>query len=56
MTTSWVIVERATGNAVLETFSKTVVDAVKQDKYKAVPIREYLASLNHAKPEGAKPV
>lgn len=48
MTTSWVIRERATGRVVCETFSRRVVDAINAEKYEAVPIHEYLVSLNAA--------
>lgn len=45
-TSSWVIVEIATGKAVLETFNPKIADAINPDKYRAVPIIEWLASLN----------
>lgn len=43
---SWVIVSKATGQAVMETFRKSTADAVNLDKYRVVPIGEWLASLN----------
>jgi hypothetical protein len=43
---SWVIIEIATGNAIFETFNKITASAVNANKYKAVPILEYLQSLN----------
>ncbi len=43
---SWVIVRKSTGEAVLETFCRTVADKVNTDAYNVVPIGEYLASLN----------
>lgn len=46
MTTSWVIVEKATGKAILETYHARTVAALNNDKYEARPIREYLAGLN----------
>ena len=47
-TSSWVIVSRATGHAVMETFSRATVDKINTEKYQAVPILEYLQSLNKA--------
>jgi hypothetical protein len=53
---SWVIVEKATGKAVLETFNPKVVANLNTAKYKAVPIGEYLGSLNRAlRRQNAKP-
>lgn len=43
---SWVILSKETGKAVLETFSAKVVSSVNTEKYHAVPIMEYLQSLN----------
>lgn len=45
-TASWVIRNKETGEAVLETFDKAKVDALNTDKYEAVPIQEYLGSIN----------
>lgn len=45
-TASWVIVSFATGQAVLETYSEAVAQAINTDKYKAVPIYDWLASIN----------
>lgn len=45
-TASWVIREKATGKVLFETFDKKKVDALNIAKYEAVPIGEYLASLN----------
>ena len=45
-TASWVIVDKATGNGIAETFLKHVAEAVNVNKYRAVPIQEYLADLN----------
>jgi hypothetical protein len=47
-TASWVIVERATGKAALETFSASVADKVNREKYDVLPILEYLQQLNAA--------
>ncbi len=46
MTTSWVVVSKSTGKAILETFNKGTADAVNREKYDVVPIGKYLASLN----------
>lgn len=45
-TASWVIREKATGNVIMETYDRAKVDALNTKKYEAVPILEYLASLN----------
>lgn len=45
MTTSWVIV-RHTGEVVMETFDPKLVKLVNTKVAKAVPIMEYLQSLN----------
>lgn len=45
-TASWVIREKKTGKVILETFDKRKVDALNVAKYEAVPILEYLGSLN----------
>lgn len=43
---SYVIVSKETGKAVFETFEKKIADAINTEKYKAVPILEYLYNLN----------
>jgi predicted RNA methylase len=43
---SWVLREKATGKVVMETFDRKKVEALNTEKYEAVPIGEYLASLN----------
>ena len=43
---SWVIRNRATGAVLFETFDQRVVDRLNRAKYEAVPIAQYLASLN----------
>lgn len=50
---SWVIREKTTGEVVMETFDRAKVDRLNTSKYEAVPIREYLASLNQ--PPDASP-
>lgn len=47
---SWVVVSKDTGEAVLETFSRAVIQAVNLDCYRVVPIMEWLKSLN-SKPQ-----
>lgn len=45
---SWVICNKLTGKAVFETFSKNTADAINAgSQFRAVPIMEYLQSLNH---------
>ena len=44
--TSWVVISKETGQAVLETFSRKTADAVNLDRYRVVPILEWLGSLN----------
>lgn len=46
-TASWIIREKATGRVICETFERRTVDALNTAKYEAVPILEYLQSLNH---------
>lgn len=43
---SWVVVDRTTGKAVLETFSRIVADAINQNRYSVVTAAAWLASLN----------
>lgn len=45
-TASWVILEKQTGKVIMETFDKKKVDALNLANYEAVPIIEYLGSLN----------
>ena len=45
---SWVIREKATGRALFETFSRKLAGAVNTQKYEAVPILQYLGSINAA--------
>lgn len=45
-TESWVVVRKATSEAVLETFSRKVADAINLEKYEVVPILEWIYSLN----------
>jgi hypothetical protein len=43
---SWVIREKSTGKVICETFNPRVVAALNVDKYEAVPILQYLVSIN----------
>lgn len=45
-TASWIIVNKATNQAVFETFNENTARAVNERLYKAVPILEWLQSLN----------
>lgn len=42
-TASWVIVERATGKPIMETFRADWVARLRTDRFEAVPILEWLA-------------
>lgn len=43
---SWVIVRLFDGAAILETFNALIVSRLNPDKYRAVPIGQYLGTLN----------
>jgi acyl-ACP thioesterase len=45
-TASWVIVNTETNEPVCETYSDKLVQALNTNKYKAVPILEWLQSIN----------
>ena len=45
-TSSWVIREITTKNVIMETFERQHVDKLNTTKYEAIPILEYLQSLN----------
>jgi len=45
-TASWVVVRISDNQPILETFSPEVVAALNTEKYKAIPIYEWLASIN----------
>lgn len=45
-TASWVIKRRADGAVMFETYSEATARAINTEKYEAVPILEYLQSLN----------
>jgi hypothetical protein len=46
MTASWVLVRLADNKAIAETYLRHVAAAINTEKYKAVPVGEYLADLN----------
>lgn len=43
---SWVIVDRSTNAAVLEIYQESLLPHLDTEKYKAVPILQYLENLN----------
>jgi hypothetical protein len=43
---SWVIVNRTTGEAVLETWSEKVTAAINTNKYQVLTAYDYLCKLN----------
>lgn len=43
---SYVIVDKRTGQSVCEIWQKSVADKINTDKYRAVPIMEYLQQIN----------
>jgi hypothetical protein len=45
-TASWVIRKRDTGEVIMETFNKQIIEKLNAEKYEAIPILEYLQSLN----------
>lgn len=50
---SWVIITK-TGQAVCEIFDGNLVKALDTEKYKAVPIIDYLAALNRHEKDKAQ--
>ena len=47
-TASWIIVDKQTRKAVMETFDKATADAVNRDKFDVLPALEYLQQLNRS--------
>lgn len=45
-TYSWVIVHLETGEPILETYNKELISCFRPEKFKVVPILEWLQSLN----------
>lgn len=43
---SWIITDKATGKAVMETFSPKVAAAINRERYLVQTAREYLEALN----------
>ena len=43
---SWVVVDKKTGTAIFETYVEKTAMGIDADKYTAVPILEYLQSIN----------
>lgn len=43
---SWMIVNKVTGEVITEIFNQEIIDLVNKEKYKAIPAKEYLASLS----------
>ena len=43
---SWVIIDKETGKAVMETFNQKTADAVNTEKFDVMPIKDYLYALN----------
>jgi len=48
-TASWVIRRISTGEVLFETYNPKLVEALNKQRYEAVPILDYLASLNGRK-------
>lgn len=45
-TASWVIVDRATNKAILETFSPTTAAAINTNAYEVLPVLDWLQRIN----------
>jgi hypothetical protein len=45
-TASWVIVDNETNKPLFETFSKKIASSINKNRYKAIPILEYLQNFN----------
>jgi hypothetical protein len=43
---SWIIVDRRTGEAVMETFSRRIADMINLEKFEVVPVLDWLQRLN----------
>jgi hypothetical protein len=43
---SWIIRDKTTGEVLFETFDRRKIDALNTEKYEAVPVQQYLASIN----------
>lgn len=51
-TTSWIIINKATRQAVFETFNENTAKAVNTRLYEAIPALQYLQQLNRTIKEG----
>lgn len=45
---SWIIVSRATGKSVLETFNRSTAERVNQERYEVLTAAQYLGRFNRA--------
>ena len=45
---SWVVVDKQTGAAVLETYSEKIADAINRERYNVHTALEYLQNLNQS--------
>ncbi len=45
-TASWVVLDKVSNEVLFETFSVTLVKAINTERYRVVPILEYLQQLN----------
>lgn len=52
---SWIVVSKATGLPVLETFSETVADAINLDKYVVMTALQWLVQFNRSVRRRGKP-
>jgi hypothetical protein len=43
---SWVIIDKATGEALFETYEERTANAINREKYLVIPIAKYLGALN----------
>lgn len=43
---SWIVIDRRTGEAVLETFSRAIAEKINQDRYEVLTTLSYLIRLN----------
>lgn len=43
---SWMIIEKATGNVICETFNQNHVRQINTEKYEAIDAYDYLLNLN----------
>ena len=42
---SWVVVDRASGKAVMETFNRKMAEAINQERYEVMTALEYLSKI-----------